>query len=59
MRNAALVSTMGYLACDRLLHPFGDTGVWLALLLSYLFRAATLATRLPALRRRVAATGLA
>jgi MATE family multidrug resistance protein len=55
LRNAALISTAGYLACDYVLHPFGDTGVWAALLLSYLFRAATLALRLPALRARVAA----
>ena len=55
LRNAALVSTVGYLICDHLLRPFADTGVWLALLISYGFRAATLAARLPALRRQVLA----
>jgi len=55
LRNAALVSTVGYLVCDHLLRPFADAGVWLALLISYGFRAATLAARLPALRRRVVA----
>jgi MATE family multidrug resistance protein len=62
LRNAALVSTLGYLACDYALRPFGDSGVWLALLISYGFRAGTLATGLPALRRRVvavASTGVA
>jgi MATE family multidrug resistance protein len=55
LRNAALVSTIGYLVCDYMLRPFADTGVWLALLISYGFRAISLATRLPALRRRVVA----
>jgi len=54
LRNAAVVSTLGYLACDYALRPLGDTGVWLALLLSYGFRAGTLAWRLPALRARLA-----
>jgi multidrug resistance protein, MATE family len=55
LRNAALISTLGYLACDTLLRPLGDGGVWAALLISYLFRAVTLAVRLPALRSRLAA----
>jgi MATE family multidrug resistance protein len=57
LRNAALVSTLGYLACDYALRPLGDTGVWLALLLSYGFRGGTLAVWLPALRARVASAG--
>jgi len=57
MRNAAVLSTLGYLACDYALRPWGDTGVWLALLLSYLFRTATLGIRLPALRARLALAG--
>ena len=57
MRNAAVLSTLGYLACDYALRPWGDTGVWLALLLSYLFRTVTLGIRLPALRARLALAG--
>jgi len=37
------------------LRPFADTGVWLARLIRQGFRAATLAARLSALRRRVVA----
>jgi MATE family multidrug resistance protein len=54
LRNAALLSTLGYLGCDYALRPLGDTGVWLALLISYGFRAGSLALWLPALRGRVA-----
>lgn len=54
LRNAALISTLGYLACDYGLRPLGDIGVWLALLLCYLFRAGTLGVHLPALRARLA-----
>lgn len=50
LRNAAVVSTAAYLACDLAFRPFGDTGIWAALLLSYVFRAATLGLALPALR---------
>jgi multidrug resistance protein, MATE family len=55
LRNAALTSTLGYLACDYALRPVHDYGVWIALLLSYAFRAGTLAIRVPALRSRLAA----
>ncbi len=54
LRNAALLSTLAYLACDYALRPLGNTGVWLALLLSYGFRAGNLGWRLPALRARLA-----
>jgi MATE family multidrug resistance protein len=57
LRNAALISTLGYLACDYALRPLGDTGVWLALLISYGFRAGTLGMQLPALRGRLASAG--
>lgn len=51
LRNAALVSTLGYLALDTVLRPLGNAGVWAALLASYALRAATLGSALPALRR--------
>jgi len=57
LRNAALASTLGYLACDYALRPLDDTGVWLALLISYGFRGGALALWLPALRARVASAG--
>lgn len=59
LRNAALISTAAYLACDYALRPLADTGVWLALLISYGLRAGNLAIRLPALRARVASADLA
>lgn len=54
LRNAALIATLGYLACDTVLRPLGDGGVWLALMGGYVLRSATLAVRLPALRARAA-----
>ena len=58
LRNAALISMLAYLACDFALRPFADSGVWLALLISYALRAGNLAVRLPALRARMAQAGL-
>lgn len=42
MRNSALVSLSLFLASFWLLRPFGNHGLWLALVLSYVFRALTL-----------------
>ncbi len=54
MRNAAVAATVLYVAADLLLRPtYGNTGVWLALLLSYGFRAGALALGVPALLRSV------
>lgn len=49
LRNAAILATALYIATDLLLRPFGATGLWLALLASYGFRAGLLAIHLPRL----------
>lgn len=54
LRNAAILATMLYIATDLLLRPFGATGLWLALLASYGFRAGLLAIQLPRLFATVA-----
>jgi multidrug resistance protein, MATE family len=54
LRNAALMSTAAYLVTDLLLRPFGATGVWLALLAGYVWRAAALGLFWPRLMRRLA-----
>jgi MATE family multidrug resistance protein len=53
LRNAAIVATAAYLVTDAALRGLGDAGVWLALLASYLYRAAALGVCLPGLIRRV------
>ncbi|WP_333683539.1 MATE family efflux transporter [Pontibaca methylaminivorans] len=55
MRNMAALSVAGYALLVALLMPaFGNHGLWIALLLSYLLRALTLAARYPALERQAA-----
>lgn len=54
LRNAALISTAAYVATDLALRPHGITGIWIALLASYLYRAGALVAFLPALRRGIA-----
>lgn len=51
MRNMALVSTAIYFAAWALLTPFGNHGLWLALIILNIARGLTLAARFPALRR--------
>jgi MATE family multidrug resistance protein len=53
LRNAAVIVTLAYLVTDHALRPWGDTGVWFALLASYVYRALSLGIRLPALIRQV------
>lgn len=54
LRNAGLIAMAAYIAADLALAPrFGNTGVWTAFLLMYLFRALALAAFLPGLMRRV------
>lgn len=53
-RNAALVTVAMYIATDLALRPFAAHGLWLAMLLSYLYRAATLGALLPARLRTIA-----
>ncbi|RIA37901.1 MATE family multidrug resistance protein [Hephaestia caeni] len=54
LRNAAILATAAYVATDLLLRPAGVWGVWLALVLSYLYRAVALGAFLPGLLRSVA-----
>lgn len=54
LRNAAAMTTACYVAIDLALRPLGVTGLWLALLASYVLRALTLGIRLPRLFRTVA-----
>lgn len=53
LRNAAVLATLAYLATDHALSVRGDAGVWLALLLSYVYRAVSLGVCVPALMRRI------
>jgi len=54
LRNAAILATAMYIATDLLLRPLGATGLWLALLASYGFRAGLLAIHVPRLFAGVA-----
>lgn len=55
MRNMMVLSAIAYgAALASLLPPFGNHGLWTALLLSFVARGATLAVRYPALERAVA-----
>ena len=52
MRNMMLISTLAYFAAAvPLVATFGNTGLWLAMLFSFVVRAATLAVKYPALER--------
>lgn len=53
-RTATRNSTAAYIANDIALRPYGVTGIWSALLASYLYRAGALAAFLPHLRRSIA-----
>ena len=53
LRNAAVAATLLYLTTDLLLRPWGAVGMWVALLASYLYRAAGLGLALPRLVRSV------
>jgi len=55
LRNAAMVATALYLAIDLLLRPFGNSGVWIAISLSYVLRAGALGLYLPGLLRALEA----
>lgn len=55
MRNAGVITTVAYVGLDLALRPqFGNTGVWLAFLAMYVFRAAALGAYLPSLMRATA-----
>jgi len=53
LRNMMLVSLLIYVAAVLALMPFGNHGLWAALMISLLARAGTLALRYPALERAV------
>jgi MATE family multidrug resistance protein len=53
LRNAAILATACYIATDLLLRPWEATGLWAAMLASYVFRAAFLGLYLPGLLRSV------
>lgn len=53
LRNAALLATSLYIATDYLLRPIGAQGVWIALLVSYAYRAIPLALAFPRVLARV------
>jgi len=53
LRNAAIVSTAAYIATDLLLRPYGATGLWLALIAGYAYRAVALGAFLPGLAARI------
>lgn len=53
LRNAAILATALYIATDLLLRRFGESGVWWALGLSYIYRAVALGAHLPGLLRAV------
>jgi len=53
LRNAAIVASALYIATDLLLRPFGSSGIWWALMMSYLYRAAALGAYLPGLLRTI------
>ncbi|MHA7900880.1 MAG: MATE family efflux transporter [Henriciella sp.] len=55
MRNAGIIATVAYVALDLTLRPsLGNTGVWLAFLGMYVFRAGALGWYLPSLMRATA-----
>jgi len=50
LRNAGVISAALYISADMLLRPaFGNTGVWMAFLLMYVFRAGALGLYVPGL----------
>lgn len=52
LRNAAIAATVLYIGLDSVLRPaLGNTGVWIAFLANYGFRAGALAVGLPGLLR--------
>ncbi|MEZ4316929.1 MAG: MATE family efflux transporter [Myxococcota bacterium] len=58
LRDAALASTFVYVPLDLVLRPaFGNTGVWIAFLATYVLRAGTLSLGLPGLLREVRLPG--
>jgi MATE family multidrug resistance protein len=56
LRNAGVTVAVLYISTDMILRPlYGNTGVWIAFLLMYLYRAAALGIYVPGLFRRLQA----
>nr|WP_321439564.1 MATE family efflux transporter [uncultured Hyphomonas sp.] len=54
LRNAGVAVAVLYISTDMILRPFyGNTGVWIAFLLMYVYRAAALGIYVPGLFRRL------
>lgn len=53
LRNAAVVATLAYLATDYALRGWGVSGVWIALIASYAYRALSLGFYMPSLSRSI------
>ena len=53
LRNAAILSTALYIVTDLAMRPWGALGVWIALTLSYVYRAGALALWWPGLLKEV------
>jgi MATE family multidrug resistance protein len=54
LRNAGVAVAVLYIGTDLILRPlYGNTGVWIAFLLMYLYRAAALGIYVPGLFRRL------
>ena len=54
LRNAGVAVAVLYISTDMILRPlYGNTGVWIAFLLMYLYRAAALGIYVPGLFRRL------
>jgi len=53
LRNAAILSTILYIATDLMLRPWGALGVWTALTASYVYRAGALGLYWPGLLKEV------
>ncbi|MEM6997136.1 MAG: MATE family efflux transporter [Myxococcota bacterium] len=54
LRNAAVLATAAYVAADLVLVPWGNTGVWIAMLWMYVARALALGLYWPGLVRTTA-----
>ena len=53
LRNAMLISATGYATCVTILIPWGNRGLWMALLLFFVFRSVTLGHSLRVVLRQL------
>ena len=57
LRTAGILATLGYVATDYALRPWGNLGVWIAFLTMYLWRAGMLGMFWKSLVREVGEAG--